>query len=62
MEEAEEPLLDTACEAAAILKVSERTIWNLVQRGHARTVKIMGATRLIHADILRIATHGTNNS
>jgi excisionase family DNA binding protein len=55
----DDPLLDTIEEAAALLKVSERTVWNIVRRGHARTIKILGATRIRHEDVLRIARDGT---
>jgi excisionase family DNA binding protein len=55
----DEVLLDKIDEAAAILKVSERTIWNIVRRGHLRTVKILGATRIPHEDVVRLARNGT---
>lgn len=45
-------LLYTVREAAALLSVSENTVWNLLQRGELRGVKV-GRSRKITADELQ---------
>jgi excisionase family DNA binding protein len=41
----------TTRQAAEILQVSERTVWNLITGGHLKPVKIGRATRLLSDEL-----------
>jgi excisionase family DNA binding protein len=51
--------LVTTKQAAEILQVSERTIWNLITGGHLKPVKIGRATRLLSDELTEFARVGT---
>jgi excisionase family DNA binding protein len=57
-----EVILLTVIQAAAALQVSQRTIFNLIDRGELETIRI-GKSLRIHGDILRaFARRGTRKN
>lgn len=46
-------------EAGDMLSVSRATVYNLINGGHLRTVKILGSTRITVASIQALASDGT---
>ncbi len=46
-------MLHTVPQAAALLAVSENTVWNLIRKGELRGVKIGTARRIAHSELER---------
>jgi excisionase family DNA binding protein len=52
-------LLVTVKQAAHALQTSEKTVWNLMERGKLPFLHIFGARRIRTDDLHRLATKGT---